>query len=77
MVTAARAAFHHGSVAYFLARLAATLGDHQAADELYTDAQCAAHESLNCRLVDRLCCCHQKCLLSSRVNPTGSFTAER
>lgn len=38
MVTAARAAFHHGSVAYFLARLAATLGDHRAADELYTDA---------------------------------------
>ena len=38
MVTAARAAFHHGSVAYFLARLAATLGDHQAADELYADA---------------------------------------
>ena len=38
MVTAARAAFHHGSVAYFLARLAATLGDHRTADELYTDA---------------------------------------
>ena len=38
IVTAARAAFHHGSVAYFLARLAATLGDHQTADELYTDA---------------------------------------
>ena len=33
MVTAARAAFHHGSVAYFLARAAATLGDHRAADE--------------------------------------------
>jgi hypothetical protein len=38
MVTAARAAFHHGSVAYFLARLAATLGDHRTADELSTDA---------------------------------------
>ena len=38
MVIAARAAFHHGSVAYFLARLAATLGDHRGADELYADA---------------------------------------
>ena len=35
---AARACFHFGSVAYFLARLAATLGDHQAADALYADA---------------------------------------
>jgi hypothetical protein len=38
MVIAARATFHHGSVAYFLARLAATLGDHRGADELYADA---------------------------------------
>jgi hypothetical protein len=35
MVISARAAYHHGSVAYFLARLAAALGDHRAADELY------------------------------------------
>ncbi len=38
MVITARAAYHHGSVAYFLARLAATVGDHRAADELYGDA---------------------------------------
>ena len=38
MVISARAAHHQGSVAYFLARLAATLRDHRAADELYADA---------------------------------------
>ena len=38
MVISARAAHHQGSVAYFLARLAAALGDHQAADALYGDA---------------------------------------
>ena len=38
LVVAARASFHFGSVAYFLARLATTLGDHQAAAELYADA---------------------------------------
>jgi len=38
MVISARGSYHHGSVAYFLARLAATLGDHRAADELYGDA---------------------------------------
>lgn len=38
MVISARAAHHQGSVTYFLARLAATVGDHRAADELYSDA---------------------------------------
>lgn len=38
LVVAGRASFHFGSVAYFLARLATTLGDHQAADALYADA---------------------------------------
>ena len=38
MVISARAAHHQGSVAYFLARLAAAVGDHRAADELYGDA---------------------------------------
>jgi hypothetical protein len=38
MVISARAAHHQGSVAYFLARLAATLGDQRAADQLYGDA---------------------------------------
>jgi hypothetical protein len=38
MVISARAAHHQGSVAYFLARLAATLGEHPAADDLYADA---------------------------------------
>jgi hypothetical protein len=38
MVISARAAYHHGSATYFLARLAATIGDHRAADELYGDA---------------------------------------
>jgi hypothetical protein len=38
MVISARAAHHQGSVAYFLARLAAAVGDHRAADELYADA---------------------------------------
>lgn len=33
MVISARAAHHQGSVAYFLARLAAAVGDHRAADE--------------------------------------------
>ena len=39
MVISARAAHHQGSVAYFLARLAAAVGDHRAADELYADAR--------------------------------------
>jgi hypothetical protein len=38
MVISARAAHHQGSVAYFLARLAAAVGDHRAADELYGNA---------------------------------------
>jgi DNA-binding SARP family transcriptional activator len=38
MVISARAAYHQGSVNYFLARLAAAAGDHRAADELYSDA---------------------------------------
>ena len=38
MVIAARAAYHQGSVTYFLARLAAAVGDRAAADELYGDA---------------------------------------
>ena len=38
MVISARAAHHQGSVAYFLARLAAAVGDHRAADDLYGDA---------------------------------------
>ncbi len=38
MVISARAAHHQGSVAYFLARLAAAVGDHRTADGLYGDA---------------------------------------
>ena len=38
MVISARGACHQGSVAYFLARLAATLGENRTADALYADA---------------------------------------
>ena len=38
MAISGRAAHHQGTVAYFLARLAATLGDRTAADDLYTEA---------------------------------------
>ncbi|MGZ4306748.1 MAG: ATP-binding protein [Solirubrobacteraceae bacterium] len=38
MVISARAAYHQGSVTYFLARLAAAVDDHRTADELYGDA---------------------------------------
>ena len=77
MVTAARAAFHHGSVAYFLARLAATsatikqpTGYTPTPSVRPTKASTAA-SSIVCVAAIR------STSFISRVNPTGSFTAER
>lgn len=77
MVTAARAAFHHGSVAYFLARLAATLGDHRAADELYADAARRDDRAGAAVWVARDLRRHAELLLAHEDNDRGQALAQR
>jgi hypothetical protein len=77
MVISARGACHQGSVAYFLARLAATLGENRTADALYADAARQDERAGATISVARDLRRHAEFLLAHDDNDQGQQLAQR